>query len=73
LVPKEQLQGSLFYEKENFKNAALMKTMDVLNKELGTDTVKVCRQGYSDKWKLRSQYLSKCYTTRLEHILQVKD
>lgn len=50
-----------------------MKAMDSLNGCMGDKTVRFAAQGYSTQWKLRSEYMSKCYTTRLEHIPRVMD
>jgi DNA polymerase V len=73
IVPKEQVQSALWNDNGNMVNAKVMSAMDYLNKYLGEDMVKFCRQGYSKKWKLRTQYLSKCYTTRLDHIIKIRD
>ncbi|HZH94312.1 MAG TPA: Y-family DNA polymerase [Flavisolibacter sp.] len=72
IVPREQVQSSLWDSAGNVKNAAVMTTLDDVNKSMGAGTLKYSRQGYSDKGKLRTQYLSKCYTTRLEHIAKTR-
>jgi DNA polymerase V len=73
IVPKDQVQSSLWDSKGNDVNGKIMSAMDTINKYMGTDTVKICRQGYNKKWKLRMNYLSKCYTTRLDHIIKIRD
>lgn len=54
------------------QNNRLMKIMDAINKSFGSDVVKHAVQGNSKKWKLKTQHLSKCYTTRIIQILKIK-
>ena len=73
IVPNQEVQGSLWDEEHKLQNGKLMTALDSINKYMGVDTVKYAVQGDSKKWKLRSDYLSQCYTTRLEDILKVKN
>jgi len=71
LVPEDQVQLGLFDSKNRNKDEKVMDAIDKLNRHFGTDLVKVARQGFSKKWKLRQLHLSKCYTTRIEDIQKV--
>jgi DNA polymerase V len=72
IVPHNQVQSSLWGEENKEKNGKLMKALDGINNCMGRNTVQYAVQGNSQKWKLRSEHISKCYTTRLDHILIVK-
>lgn len=72
IVPQQQLQLGLFDTRDRAKDQALMKALDRSNHSFGKDIVRYGVQDYGKKWKLRSQKLSPCYTTRLEHIMHVK-
>jgi DNA polymerase V len=50
-----------------------MNALDGVNGYMGVDSVRYAAQGYSEKWKLRMEHKSKCYTTRIEHIIAIKD
>lgn len=73
IVPQSQVQTALWDSENKLKNRAVMKALDGINNCMGSDAVRFAAQGYSSKWKLRTEYLSKCYTTRLEDILRIGD
>lgn len=73
LVPEENVQKAFWQQEDKQKNKAVMKALDSLNDYLGQNTVRFAAQGYSKEWSLRCDYLSKCYTTRLDHISELKD
>ncbi len=72
IVPEERVQGSLFSGVDEAKHAAVMKQIDRINAKYGRDTIKIAAQGSGEKWKLRRQKLSPCYTTRWEDIIKVR-
>ena len=72
IVPEERVQGSLFACVDLVKHAAIMKQIDRINAKYGRDTIKIATQGSGEKWKLRRQKLSPCYTTRWEDIIKVR-
>lgn len=72
IVPEGQVQGALWDDHSKPTSKALMKAMDAVNSRMGDKTVRMARQGYNSGWKLRSEHLSKCYATRLEHVIRVK-
>jgi DNA polymerase V len=49
-----------------------MDTMDKLNKGLGAELVRTASQGFERRYKLKAEFLSPCYTTKLQEILKVK-
>lgn len=72
LMPEQMIQAAMYDLENRPRNKEVMTTMDKINGRFGKDLVRVARQGYSRKWKLRQAKLSKCYTTRIEDILTVK-
>ena len=72
IVPENEAQGSLFDNVDRPKHAEIMKTLDQINAKFGRDTVKLAVQGSGQKWKLRQEKLSPCYTTRWKDIITVK-
>jgi DNA polymerase V len=72
IVPADRVQGSLFDELDREKHAGIMKTMDRINAKYGQDTLKTAVQGFENRWKLRQEKLSPCYTTRWSDIITVK-
>jgi DNA polymerase V len=73
IVPVKEVQQSLFDKCNRSRNNKLMKVLDGINAWEGKEVVKFVVQGFGKKWKLRSEHLSQCYTTRIEHILKIKD
>ncbi|NTS40774.1 Y-family DNA polymerase [Flavisolibacter sp. BT320] len=73
IVPQAHVQGTLYPVEDKAKNKEVMKALDSVNAYLGRDTVRFAAQGYSEGWKLKMEHLSKCYTTRLDHVIRIKD
>lgn len=72
IEPEDQVQGSLFDRVDRSKQAEVMKTLDRINAKYGRDTLKLAVQGSGQRWKLRQEKLSPCYTTRWQDIITVK-
>jgi len=69
IVDESSIQGSLFEPgKPNLKSAKLSKTIDLLNKRLGNDTVKFASTGLEKDWKTRSEIRSPEYSTKWKDI-----
>lgn len=68
----EAIQGNLFDNVNREKQKALAKAIDAINRKNGHNTIRVAVQGYSKKWHLKNEYVSKQYTTRMDDILVVK-
>jgi DNA polymerase V len=73
LVPEDQIQFSIYDLLDRQRDKQLMNTVDIVNKRFGKDLVRFAKQGYGTKWKLRQMRLSRCYTTRIEDILTIKN
>jgi DNA polymerase V len=70
-VPEEIIQGSMFAT-VNPKEKIVMDTMDKLNKTYGTEILRTASQGFERRYKLKAEWLSPCYTTKLSDILKIK-
>lgn len=71
LVPEHVSQTVLFDQADHSKNKRVMQTMDLVNKHIGKDMVRMAVQGFSRKYRLRAEHLSKKYTTDIHQILKV--
>ena len=71
LVPDDEKQASLFrlvdLEREK-KERALMAAVDKLNLYGGSGTVRTATAGFRQKWAMRRDRMSPCYTTRLTDV-----
>src|SRR5690554_131376 len=72
IVPEDRAQGSLFDHVDREKEAAVMRKIDEINAKYGRDTLKVAAQGSGQKWQLRQEKLSPCYTNRWQDIIKVR-
>jgi DNA polymerase V len=69
LVPDNAIQKNLFDPIEaNPQVVKLNKTMDMLNRKLGRDTVKFASVGLTQDWKTRSEERSPEYTTKWKEL-----
>ena len=66
------IQTSLFDSIDRTKQAALTKAIDDINRKNGHNMVRVAVQGYNKKWHLKSEHLTKQYTTNIKDVIQVK-
>jgi DNA polymerase V len=74
LRPDTQVQASLFAPEESEKQQKLqtaLKVVDQLNSNYGKDTVRYAAMGFSKKWAMRQEFLSRKYTTRIEDVIIV--
>ncbi len=71
LMPDDEKQASLFRpldpEREK-KERALMAAVDKLNLWGGGGTVRMGTAGFRQKWAMRRDLISPCYTTRLADV-----
>ncbi len=72
LLPRKHRQGSLF-DVEDFECS---QTLDAdprpAQPPYGRGTVRLAAEGMDQRWKLRTEYKSKCYTTRWEELAVAK-
>ena len=72
IVPETMLQLDLFEQGQTKKDHALMHTVDRINSDLGSHTVRFGAQGAQrSKWNPRCTHKSPCYTTRWDQLLRV--
>lgn len=70
LVPQTHQQEHLFTGGPDARLHKLGEMVDGLNKKFGRDKVRLAAQGYDTSWKTKQQWLSRCYTTRWNEILE---
>ena len=71
-LPTER-QGNLFsHASGESNNNALWQMVDGLNNRFGRETVRLAASGIDRPWWMARGYLSPCYTTRLDELLQVR-
>lgn len=66
------IQTALFDPIDRSKQAALTKAISEINRKNGHNTIRVAVQGYGKNWHLKSEHLTKQYTTNIKDIIQVK-
>lgn len=72
LVPESSVQTSCFDGADAGKNARVMKTMDSINQDLGKEIVRTAVQGFDRRYRLKTEYLSPRYTTRMSDVLKIR-
>ena len=70
LVPDDNYQLSIF-EKQDYRHKPLMKTIDYINLKHG-DKIKLANQDLRRKWKMKQEFLSPCYTTKISDVITIK-
>lgn len=71
LTPNHETQLLLF-NSSNPKHQPLMGVIDKMNNSYGTNKVKFANQSLGRQWKMKQENLSKCYTTRIDEIINIK-
>jgi DNA polymerase V len=72
IIPKNEVQLSMFEYKDIARNNNLMRTLDTINGNIGRDILKLGSSGIHNKWKIGKEKLSPSYTTSWSDILTVK-
>ncbi len=73
LVPQSNVQHNLFHQPDHTRAGKMMEALDNINKSLGRDIVRYAVQGYERRYRLKSEYLSKKFTTDLNQVIKVKN
>lgn len=73
LVAESSVQASFFDGADTRKNNQLMKTLDEINRSLGKEAVRSAVQGFERSYRLKAEYLSPRYTTRMTDILKIRN
>ncbi len=55
-----------FFSEKNIKKSNLTAKIDTINDRYGHHTIHPCTSNAGTGWKMRREYLSPCYTTRIE-------
>ncbi|WP_266202353.1 Y-family DNA polymerase [Pontibacter kalidii] len=71
IIPENQVQLALLDTVDRQKHAKLMEVVDGLTDRFGRSKVRVATQGTDNTWKLKSEYKSPCYTTKIGELQQV--
>ena len=71
IKPENEVQQTIF-ENSNPKHKVLMKVVDKINGDFGTQKVRLAAQDGGRKWKMNQEKLSPRYTTVLSDIIEVK-
>ncbi len=66
------VQGHLFDTVDRDKRNRLAKAIDEINRRNGHNTVRMAVQGTDKSWHLKSEYITRQYTTNLDDIIKVK-
>lgn len=72
IVPENEIQGNLFYGGDFVRLKKIHEVMDRINKAEGRNTLKIASQGFSQKWRLKNQFLSKRFTTRWDELPEIR-
>jgi len=73
LVPESSVQGSFFDRADHEKNRRVMRTIDQINQSIGKEILRTAAQGFDRPYRLKTDYLSPRYTTRMGEILRIKN
>ena len=71
-VPETERMTSLFDEDLHDRHRPIMQVIDVMNKRLGADKIKLGSMDVQRTWKMNQKNLSPRYTTDLHQIIKVK-
>jgi DNA polymerase V len=71
LVPESSVQGSFFDRADREKNRHVMQTIDQINQSIGKEVLRTATQGFERPYRLKTDYLSPRYTTRMSEILRI--
>lgn len=71
IVPLCQCPGDLFDTVDRPKTARLMRAINAINERQGVGAVRLAVQGYSDRWHIKSDHISRRYTTDIDQILRL--
>jgi DNA polymerase V len=72
LVPETSVQASCFDGVDRNKNKRIMRAMDHINRSMGGEVVRSAVQGFERSYRLKTEYLSQRYTTRMQEILKIR-
>lgn len=72
LVPASAIQTDLFSDMQpNTKSERLMQAIDLINRKMGKESLKVASEGFSRPWKMKQENKTPCYTTNWSELIKV--
>ncbi len=71
IIPEAQKQFHLF-EEENPKHQKLMKVIDDIHIKTGERKIRLANQDLKKTWKMKQNFLSQKYTTKIDDLLEIK-
>jgi DNA polymerase V len=72
IMPQSAVQMNMFDNIQRSKDKLISGVVDDVNHDMGDGTVRMAVQRFEKRYKLRTGYLSKKYTTNINEILKVK-
>ncbi|AZI24090.1 Y-family DNA polymerase [Pedobacter sp. G11] len=72
LIPEKEVQLNMFSEFKGIKHDKISRVLDQVNMHYGAGTLKMAGEGMEQKWTMKRQFLSPCYTTNWNDIIKVK-
>ncbi len=72
IVPATQVQANLFDAPDRRKRERLLKTIDGLNAQMGSGTLKYAAQGQGQAWRTKCELRSPRYTTSWDELAAVR-
>ena len=70
LIPSNNYQLGIF-QNEDYRHKHLMKTIDYINLRYG-EKIKLANQDLKRKLKIKQNFLSPCYTTKMADVIKIK-
>ncbi len=71
LPPGSGIQSDLFDASVTDRSATLMQTLDRINRKMGSNTVRLAAEGFSQQWRMRQNNRSPRYTTHWDELPKV--
>ncbi len=72
LCDENAVQGDLFDPVDRSRQLRLSKAITAINRKNGHNTVRIAIQGFDKGWHIKSEHVTRQYTTNLSEILEVK-
>lgn len=70
--PREVQQTDMFAPLPSPRRQRLMATLDAINQEYGRSTIHLGAEGLSNRWEMRQDLKSPCWTTRWDQLIEVR-
>ncbi len=71
ICDKDSVQGNLFDTVDRARQERLSKAIDSINRKNGHDMVRTAVQGFDKSWHMKSEHVTRQYTTNLRDIISV--